>query len=681
MRKYPLAPQKATILTQHNHARTDDYYWMNARDSSEVLNYIAAENEHSSAYFASHLNTLKDTLLEEFDQRINPNEVYAPFIVHGKTFQFRMEAGKEYGMYVELGAEAEQLFLDENERAAGHAFYALGTWELSPNNELVALSEDSVGRRKYTIRFRVNASGKFLSDVINDTDGSVVWANDNKTVYYVKTDVQTLREYQVYRHIIGTDTSLDELIYQEDDERFSVGISKSITHAYIFIQSFSSTTSEFLLVDANDGKAYPQVFLARQKGHLYEVEHHETGFYILSNGDGAKNNRLLLAPQQFPIDLGACREVVPHSAHTLIEEFYCFQRYIVLASRTNGLLSLRVLTLQTGVWNELAFDEETYTASLAFHDDYTATELYFNYNSMTTPASVFCYDMATLERTRWFQQVLIDPLFDAEAYTSERVWALANDGTKIPISLVYKKGLELQQAPCLVYGYSSYGYTLPDVFSATRLSLLNRGFVYAVVHARGSKYMGEEWYEDGKLLRKKNTFTDFINAAEWLAMHGYCAADKLYAKGGSAGGLLMGAVMNMAPYLWKGVIAQVPFVDVVTTMLDTSIPLTVGEYEEWGNPQERDYYYYMLSYSPYDRVKAMPYPPLYVTTGYHDSQVQYWEPLKWVAKLRALRTNDAPLLLECNMDAGHGGGSGRTQEREEIAKAFSFILNLEGIEK
>lgn len=352
-----------------------------------------------------------------------------------------------------------------------------------------------------------------------------------------------------------------------------------------------------------------------------------------------------------------------------------------MASRTNGLLTLNVLTLKTGKWNTIEFDEETYYASVAFQDSYATSDLYFNYNSMTTPASVFRYDMASLERTSWFQQALIDTEFNPLEYTSERIWAIANDGTKIPISVVYKKGTELKNAPCLMYGYSSYGYTLPDVFSATRLSLLNRGFVYAVVHARGSKYMGEEWYQEGKFLKKQNTFTDFINAAEFLQMKGYCAADKLYAKGGSAGGLLMGAVTNLAPYLWKGVIAQVPFVDVVTTMLDTSIPLTVGEYEEWGNPQEEDYYYYMLNYSPYDNVKAMHYPAIYITTGYHDSQVQYWEPLKWVAKLRAFRTNNSPLLLECNMDAGHGGGSGRSQEREEIAKEFSFILNLEGIEK
>jgi oligopeptidase B len=357
------------------------------------------------------------------------------------------------------------------------------------------------------------------------------------------------------------------------------------------------------------------------------------------------------------------------------------KNFVITEIRTNGLRKVNILNLKTNTSENIAFDEETYYTGLSFNDEYESNYLFYSYNSMTTPSTVYKYDLNTDSQEIWFRKELLDKKFKPDDYTSMRIWAIANDGSKIPISLVYKKGTDLSKAPCLLYGYGSYGYTLPDVFSATRLSLLDRGFVYAVAHIRGSKYMGEHWYENGKFLKKKNTFTDFINAAEYLGMKGYCDKDKIYAQGGSAGGLLMGAVVNMAPYLWKGVIAQVPFVDVVTTMLDESIPLTVGEYEEWGNPNEEEYYYYMLNYSPYDNVKAMDYPAIFVTTGYHDSQVQYWEPMKWVAKMRELRTNDKPLIFDCNLDAGHGGGSGRTQERKETAKEYAFILHLEGITK
>lgn len=678
MNQEPIAIKKPHELTIHNHNRNDEYFWMNERDSKQVLEHLAKENAYTAEYFKS-LEGLKNNLLNEFEARINPNDVSSPFILNGKTYQMRNLKGKDYQLIYRLEDKKEFLFLDENERAKGKTFYELADWSPSPNNELLALSEDVVGRRKYTITFRQNKGGKFLKDKITDTDGSIVWANDNRTIFYVKKDPQTLREYQIYRHELGTDSKKDVLVYQENDEKFSVHISKTITDKYITIDIVSSTTSEVRLIDADQPVKEPIVFLNREKGHLYEIEHHEKGFYILSNKNAS--NRKVVFSSKIPVSIDECAEVISHSNNVLIESILSLKDVLVTEIRTNGLLKIQLTDLATRKNKFIEFKEETYFTGLGLNDDYKSNTLFFNYNSMTTPASVYQYDLKTGIQKLWFRKELLVKNFKPEDYESKRIWATANDGSKIPVSIVFKKGTVLSNAPCLLYGYGSYGYTLPDVFSATRLSLLDRGFVYAVAHIRGSKYMGESWYENGKFLKKVNTFTDFINAAEYLGMKGYCDKNKIYAQGGSAGGLLMGAVTNLAPYLWKGVIAQVPFVDVVTTMLDETIPLTVGEYEEWGNPNDEEFYYYMLNYSPYDNVKKMDYPALYVTTGYHDSQVQYWEPMKWVAKMRDYRTNQLPLLFDCNMDAGHGGGSGRTQERLELAKEFAFILNLEGIEK
>jgi oligopeptidase B len=678
MKKQPVAEKKTKDLTIHGHSRIDNYFWMNERDSKPVLDHLAKENAYTADYFKS-LEGIKNTLLSEFEQRINPNDMSAPFILNNKTYQVRNIQGKDYVNVYQIDGKMETLFLDENERSKGKSFYELAEWAPSPDNQLLAISEDVVGRRKYTISFRKNKDGKFLKDKITNTDGSIIWANDNKTVFYIKKDPQSLREFQVYRHILGTDPKTDQLVYQEDDEKFSVAIGKTITDKYIIISCYSSTTSEMRIIDAYKPLNSPKVFLQRSKGHLYEIDHHENGFYIISN-DKASNRRILFS-SDIPANVDACQEIVPHSTEVLIESLLVLKGHLITEIRMNGLRKIQIMDLATKKSKNIDFKEETYFTGLGINDNYEATTLFYNYNSMTTPSSVYQYDLSAQKSTLWFRKELLDKTFKPEDYESKRIWATANDGSKIPVSIVYKKGLDLSKAPCLLYGYGSYGYTLPDVFSATRLSLLDRGFVYAVAHIRGSKYMGEHWYENGKFLKKVNTFTDFINAAEYLGMQGYCDKNRIYAQGGSAGGLLMGAVTNMAPYLWKGVIAQVPFVDVVTTMLDESIPLTVGEYEEWGNPNDEEYYYYMLNYSPYDNVHRTDYPAMYITTGYHDSQVQYWEPMKWVAKLREYRTNDNPLLFDCNMDAGHGGGSGRTQERLETAKEYAFLLHLEGIEK
>lgn len=669
----PVAPQIDHNLEQHGHQRNDPYYWLRERDTKPVLDYLQAENAYAAAYFKA-LDPLVNTLLQEFEQRIDPNETSAPFVLNGYQYQTRNVEGLDYQQIFryELDGKAV-LFFDENERAKGKSFYELASWVPSPDNQILAVCEDFKGRRKYEIRFRQN--GKYLKDVLTETSGGLVWANDNKTVYYTKKDPETLREYLVYRHTIGTAQTADELIFEEKDDKFSVGIGKTLTGKYIQIYSYSSTTSEVSLLDAHLAKATLQVFLPRKAGHIYEVEHHDNGFYILSN-DNAINNRILFS-KGIPKDIAACQEVVKHNPKVLIEGLSVFKGHLLIEERDNGLLKLKLKNVTDGQEKYIEVDGETYYLGLAVNDNYAASKIYYVFNSMTTPSRVYTYDLQTNKRDIFFEKKLKDPTFTPDHYVSERVWATANDGTKIPVSIVYKKGTVLAKAPLLLYGYGSYGYTIPDIFSPTRISLLDRGFVFATAHIRGCKYLGEAWYQDGKFDKKINTFTDFINAAEFLGHMGYCDPAHIYANGGSAGGLLMGAISNMAPYLFKGIVSEVPFVDVVTTMLDESIPLTTGEYEEWGNPTDPHYYYYLLKYSPYDNLHAMDYPAMYVTSGYHDSQVQYWEPAKYVAKLRTLRTNKEALIFECNMDAGHGGGSGRSVERLERAKVLAFIIGLE----
>lgn len=665
-------------LTHHAHTRLDEYFWMNQKDSVEVLAYLEEENQLAAEYF-SKLSTLQEKLLTEFESRIPANEEHPPFILHGITYQVRNKAGMDFTFIYQISETGETIFLDENTRAKNSSYYELSDWIPSLDNRFVALCEDFTGRRNYVISFRDSTTGLFLSDKIENTAGSLVWANDNSTVFYVKKHPETLREFQVYRHTIGSDSDKDVLIYEEKDERFDVYLKSTLTQSYILIYSQSSTSSECRLIDANDPLLPAVLFYPREKDHLYELEHHENGFYLLTNKN-ATNKRILFS-SSLPFEFNTCKEIIPHRDSQLIEEILVLKNYLVIQTRENGLLQIRILDLHTSHSKFISFEEETYYTGLAVNATYASNDLYYIYNSLTTPSVVYKYNLQTDEKVIWHQKQLADERFDPTDYQSERVWVTANDGVKIPVSIVYKKGINRKESPCLLYGYGAYGYTLPTVFSSTRLSLLDRGFVYAIAHVRGGKYLGEDWYLAGKFLKKRTTFSDFCTVAEYLPMLGYCAKDKIYAQGGSAGGLLMGAVANLAPYLWKGIVAQVPFVDVVTTMLDTSIPLTVGEYEEWGDPNNEEYYYYMLSYSPYDNVKEMDYPAMLITTGYHDSQVQYWEPMKWVAKLRAMRTNTNPLVFECNMDAGHGGGSGRTTERIELAKEFAFILDLEGIEK
>jgi len=672
--KEPVANKIDKKLTIHKHQRIDSYFWMNKRDSEPVLNYLKEENKYAESYLNNHKEKTEE-LLQEFDNRIDPNEQSAPFVLNKRIYQVRNVEGKDYSLIYKLKGKKEDLFLDENLRAEGKSFYELSDWVPSPNNKLLAMSEDFVGRRNYIISVRNNKTGEFFLDSIGQTNGAIVWANDNKTIFYVKSDPQTLRDFQIYSHRLGDDVKNDVLVYQENDDTYGVSIDKSKSGDYIMLYSYSTLSSELRLIDADNPEEKPQVFLQREKDHLYSVSVHKKGFYILSNKN-AKNRKVLFS-EEIPDKLESCQVFIEHNKDVLLEEIQVFKNDLLLVERSNGLEKIRLMHLKNKKEKYLDSYEETYSINLGLNDNYNAREFHYSYVSLSTPYTIYSYGFKSQEKKIWHQRILKDKKFSPLNYESKRIWAMANDGTQIPVSIIYKKGIDLSKAPCLLYGYGSYGYTIPDYFSATRISLIDRGFVFALAHIRGGKYMGEQWYLNGKYKKKINTFTDFINVAEHLGNFQFCDKNKIYAQGGSAGGLLMGAVMNMAPYLWKGVIAQVPFVDVVTTMLDESIPLTTGEYDEWGNPNELDYYTYMLKYSPYDNIREMDYPALYVTTGYHDSQVQYWEPAKWVAKIRSMRTNNKPLLFECSMDAGHGGGSGRTNSRLEVAKLYAFILSIE----
>ncbi|WP_341901156.1 S9 family peptidase [Fluviicola taffensis] len=672
----PVAKEIPKELIKHNHVRIDPYFWMNERDSKPVLDYIAEENNYSKRFF-DQKEGLINTFLKEFDGRINPEETSAPFEIQGKTYQWRQIKDKDYRELILIENQKETVFFDENALALGHEYYSLGDFSISPNNELVAFSQDKIGRRNYAISFRENKSGKVLKEQIPNTDGSILWANDNQTVFYVKKDPTTLREFQIYRHVLGTSNTKDELIFEEKDERFAVYITKTLDKQFILIHSVSSTSSETWLIGADKPAEKAVCFLKREKDHLYEITHHETGFYILTNKNSP--NRKLVFSKSIPNSVESCEVLIAHNNDVYLDEMEVFKSFLVVQSRKMGRTEISVGSLQATNFSSISMPEEVYELGLSFNENYESKVVNYHYTSLTSPSSIYKYNIESKTTQLFFQKTLIDPNFRSENYVSTRIWATANDGQKIPISIVYKKGIDLKKAPLLLYGYGSYGVTIPATFSATRLSLLDRGFVFAIAHIRGGKFLGEKWYQDGKLNHKRNTFTDFINAAEWMAMKGYCDPNSIYAQGGSAGGLLMGSVTNLAPYLFKGVIAQVPFVDVVSTMLDESIPLTVGEYEEWGNPNEEDAYWYMLSYSPYDHVKQMDYPAMLITTGYHDSQVQYWEPLKWVAKLRKNNTGNAPILFDCTMSAGHGGGSGRSTERLEVAKEFAFLCEIQGI--
>lgn len=676
----PVALKKPHPLEKHGDVRIDDYYWMNERDHPEVIAYLHAENEYYRQ-FTAHTQHFRTALFEEMKARIKEDDSSVPYFYNGYWYIIRYEKNKDYPIYTRkkgtLDAEEELLF-DANKMAEGTTYFKLKGINVSDDNKWAAFAVDTVSRREYVIRIKNLETGEILPDAIEKTTGNSTWAADNKTLFYSRQHAETLRPEKILKHSRGSHAQNDQEVYHEKDETFTTFVYRSQSKKYIIIGSGSTLTTEYQILKADRPNDDFKVFQPRERGLEYAIAHFDDSFYIVTNKDGATNFKLMKTREE-QTTKDYWQEVIPHRKEVLLEGIDIFKDYLVISERSNGLTQIKIQP-----WHApekayyLSFPNETYTAYTSINLDFDTTRLRFAFQSMATPASVMEIDMDTREQRVLKEQEVLGS-FHKTDYEEVRLWAVAQDGTWIPVSMVYKKGIKKNgKNPLLLYAYGSYGATMDPYFSSTRLSLLDRGFIYAIAHVRGGEELGRAWYENGKLLQKKNTFTDFIDCSRFLIANKYTSPEHLYAEGGSAGGLLIGAVVNMAPELYKGVIAQVPFVDVVTTMLDDSIPLTTGEYDEWGDPNEKMYYDYMKSYSPYDNVAARNYPNILVTTGLHDSQVQYWEPAKWVAKLRELKTDRNKLLFRINMDAGHGGASGRFDSLKETAEDYAFLLDLEG---
>ncbi len=673
----PKAKKIETILEKHGDKRTDNYYWLNDRENPEVISYLEAENKYTKEALA-HTEDFQTKLFDEIVGRIKQTDESVPYKSNGYWYYTRFEEKKEYPVYCRKKdslENAEEILLDVNLLAEGLSYIDVAGLSISQDNTLLAYGTDTLSRRIYTIHFKNLVTGEMLNDTIENTTGGCTWAADNTNVFYSVKDEQTLRSCQIFRRTLGVKDS--ELVYEEKDETFNTCVYKSKSKKYLIIGSDSTLTSEYRILEADNPKGEFRIFEPRKRGHEYGIAHFEDKFYVTSNHK-AQNFKLMVTPET-ATGMKNWKEVIGHREDTLLEGIELFKNFMVVDERRNGLTHLRVMNLIEKTEHYLDFGEEVYSAGTSVNPDFESEWLRFSYTSLTTPNSVFDYHLTTREKKLLKQQEVVGG-YNADDYKTERHFATAADGTQIPISLVYKKSFGIKpENPLLLYGYGSYGATMDVYFSSVRLSLLDRGFTFAIAHIRGGQEMGRQWYEDGKLLKKKNTFTDFIDCAKYLITKNYTSQRHLYAMGGSAGGLLMGAVVNMNPEIWHGIVAQVPFVDVVTTMLDDTIPLTTGEYDEWGNPNDKIYYDYMKSYSPYDNVEAKEYPTMLVTTGLHDSQVQYWEPAKWVAKLRELKTDTNKILLFTNMEAGHGGASGRFERFKEVALEYAFLLDLEGI--
>ena len=671
----PVARKQPHRLERNGDVRLDDYYWLRNRDDPEVTAYLDAENAYCD-HCLRHTQTLQTRLFEEIKGRIKQTDVSAPYQDGTYRYYWRYEAGREYRIYCrqKIDGGVERIILDVNQLAEGFEYCDVDLVDVSPQEDVLAYAVDRVGRRQYAIGFRDLTTGDTLPDVIPDVTNNGVWANDNRTLLYTRQHPATLRAFQVLRHALGGDVSSDQLVYEEADEAFSCGVGRSRSKRYILIGSHHSVTTEYHRVDADRPADPPRVVLPRERGHEYHVDHFQDRFFIRTNKE-ARNFRLV-ATDGAAFDTGQWRELVAHREDVLLETCELFRDHLVLQERVDGLTRLRVLPWAGGGEHEIQFPEPAYDAYIDAHNRVVETHiLRFGYSSLTTPESTYEYDMRTGQRTLLKREDVLGG-FDPADYRAERLHATAGDGTRVPISLVAHRQTPIDgTSPLLLYGYGSYGISVDAGFHSPRLSLLNRGFIFAIAHVRGGEELGRQWYDDGKLLKKKNTFTDFIACAERLVAQEYTAPNRLFAMGGSAGGLLMGAVLNMRPDLFRGVVAHVPFVDVLTTMLDEGIPLTTGEYDEWGNPSDAGVYAYIKSYSPYDNVSANAYPHVLVMTGLHDSQVQYWEPAKWVAKLRGHTTTDSPILLKMNMDAGHAGASGRYQRYRETGLQYAFLLD------
>jgi oligopeptidase B len=679
----PTAATKAHWRTIHGDSVLDNYYWMydyfgKGPDSTKAVDYLKAENAYLDTVMGS-TKAFQAALFTEMRSRIKEKDESPPVFQNGYYYYSRTEEGSQYFKYCRKKTSLdapEEILLDVDEMAKGHHYYSATSFTVSEDNKLMAFAVDEVSRRLYTIYVKDLTTGQILPDRLYNTSGSSCWANDNKTLFYTVKNTETLLTEKVNRHLLGAQT--DATVYEEKDKSNYIGAAKSKNKKFIIIYSTATESNEMRTIDASKPNSNFVVFQARMKDVTYNIAPLADRFLILTNKDGAKNYKLMECPLDHP-DTNYWKEVIPNRSDVLLEDIEEFRDFIVLSERKDGLVRLRVRNLNDHSEHYIDFGEPAYMAFIGRNPEYNSPTIRYVYTSLTTPVSTYDYDVAKKEKKLMKRNEVLGG-YDPQNYTTERFYVAARDGTKVPLSLVYKKGLVKNgKAPLVLYGYGSYGASTDAGFSSPRLTLLNRGFIFAIAHIRGGQEMGRQWYDNGKLMNKKNTFTDFIDCGEFLVKEKYTSKEHLYAYGGSAGGLLMGAVTNMAPDLWHGVVAQVPFVDVVNTMLDEKIPLTTNEYDEWGNPNNKDAYFYIKSYSPYENIEKKNYPNLLVTTGLHDSQVQYFEPSKWVAKLRAMRTDDHTILLHTNMDFGHGGASGRFDYLKDEALMDAFLFNLEGI--
>jgi len=676
----PIAKKVPHKMVIHNHTRVDDYYWMrdDSRTNPEILAHLDAENDYTAAQL-KHTEAMQEKIFQEIKGRIEKDDNSVPIQKGDYYYSRQMQGENEYPIYVRAtdfkGSNLE-ILLDVNEQAKAHEYYQVSGLSASPNGKLLAYGEDTVSRRIYTVQFKDIAGNTLLDDKLEGTNGGIVWGNDNKTVYYIKKDPQTLLGYQVFRHTLGTSQADDEMVYEESNKAYYTGISKSKDGSSVFIWHSSTEASGVSVIDANNPKALPKKFIEREEGHEYSISKMNDWYYVKTNWQ-ANNFRLMKVNEKNLGNKTKWQDVIPAAAGVKLEDYELFNDHLVYQQRENGISRVTIQQLSTGKEQALSFNDSAYSLELYGNNKLNNKALRLYYASFTTPGTHYDVDLTSFNKTQLKQSKVLGD-FDSNNYASERIFVKARDGKKVPVSLVYRKDSFKKDGtnPLYQYAYGSYGSTIDPYFSVSRLSLLDRGFVYAIAHIRGSEMLGRPWYEDGKKLTKMNTFTDFIDVTKSLTAQGYGDKENVFAAGGSAGGLLMGAVVNMAPELYTGIAAAVPFVDVVTTMLDESIPLTTNEFKEWGNPKEKAYYDYMLSYSPYDQVKAQDYPNILVTTGLHDSQVQYFEPMKWVAKLRDYKTDDNVLLFKTDMEAGHGGASGRFKRIHDTALQYSFFIDL-----
>ncbi len=688
--KSPVAIKRPHSIEKHGDVRVDNYYWMRLSDEQkeaeekdeqtlEVLSYLNEENDYTKSVM-KHTDDFQERLFQEMKGRIKETDQSVPVKDNGYWYYTRFEEGKDYAYYCRKKdslENEEQVMIDGPALAEGKSYWALGGMTVSPNNEWVAYGVDEISRRVYRVFFKELSTGKVAEDILEGTTGRATWAADNRTLFYSKRDSQTLREFQIWKHILGTPQDQDVLVFEEKDETFSCFVFKTKSEKYLVIGSSQTLTTEYRVLEADQPNGEFRIFQSRQREMEYAIDHYGDYFYVTTNWN-AKNYKLMRTPLD-KTTMENWMEVIPHREDVLLEGVEMFRDFMVIDERKNGLTQLRIKRWDGTQEYYLPFEDAAYSAGVGANPDFNTDILRYGYTSMVTPMSTFDFNMVTGEKTLLKQQEIVGG-YNSSEYHCERLMIPVSDGTLVPVSLVYKKGFERNaKAPLLLYAYGSYGHSLDAGFGSARLSLLNRGFAYAIAHIRGGQEMGRAWYDNGKLLQKKNTFTDFVDCAQYLVNEKYTDSDRLFAMGGSAGGLLMGAVANMAPQLFKGIISAVPFVDVVTTMLDESIPLTTFEYDEWGNPNHEEFYHYMKSYSPIDNIERKDYPNILVTTGYWDSQVQYWEPAKYVAKLRELKTDNNRLLFWCNMDAGHGGKSGRFEALKEVALEYAFMMDLVGI--